>query len=197
MPELWKTPPQFLATAEEAARGGARPGGGAAPLPFGGGGAGGGALPGFVRTVPPVNEVKPPQGQDFIVGGNVAGASVATTPAVLPGTAFLVPQGSVAYIRSLVLQVQQVLGTSDIAFAVRVDGTPVPGWQRIPVLPAVIAVWAQSWGPEEVYIEVQPGRTVEVSVTVLDGGAYNVGAILHGWIVPSALADASRAGWDI
>ena len=120
-----------------------------------------------------------------------------TTPAVVTGVTFTVPVGSVAYIRSLVLQVQQVLGTSDIAFAVRVDATPVPGWQRIPVLPAVIAVWAQSWGPEEVYIEVQPGRTVDVSVTVLDGGAYNVGAILHGWIVPSALAVASRAGWDM
>jgi len=196
MAEPWRTPPQFVATPGEPSKGAARPGGGAAPLPFGGGG-GGGALPGFVRTVPPVNEVKPPQGQDFIVGGNLAGASVVTTPAVVTGVTFTVPLGSVGYIRSVVFQVQQVLVTSDIAFAVRVDQTPVQGWARVPVLPAAIAVWSQSWGPEEVYVEVQPGRTVDITVTVLDGGAYNVGAIMHGWTVPSALADASRAGWDI
>jgi len=191
----WATPPQFTSAAGDvAARMTApRAGGGALPFP----GPAPSSAPGFVRTVPPVNEVKPPQGTDFIPGDTLTGATALNTPAVVGAVSYQVPFGSIGYVRSLIFHVQQVLPTSRILWAVRVDGAPSPGWQAIPTLPGAIAVWEQAWGPEEVYIEVEPGRTVDVQVTILDGGSYNVGAIMHGWIVPVALANASRAGWGI
>lgn len=199
MLEPWSTPPQFVAVpGDAAARAAPRAAGagGAAVLPFPGAGAGAGGV-GFTRTIPPVNEVRPPAGTDFIVGGELAGATAATTPAVVPGVTFTVPLGSKGYVRSITLQVQNVLVTSVIRWALRDNAGAVPGWQSIPTLSGAIAVWSQSWGPDEVYVPIEPGHTVDVSVTVTDGAAYTVGAIIHGWVVPIELANASERGWSL
>ena len=39
-------------------------------------------------------------------------------------------------------------------------------------------------------------RTVQLRVNVADGGAYVVGASMHGWTVPQGLASLFDLGWS-
>lgn len=191
----WRSPPQFGSGFGAAA--GRVPGGGGAPGGFPGAP---GPLPGasspFVRTVPQPLVVRPPMGLDFHGSGQLTGATNATTPAVIPGVTYTVPLGSTGYLRSFTLQVLQLLPTSSIFWSVRIDGNPVPGLSLILTLPGNIAVWSQSWGPDEIFVEIPPGKTVDIQVGVTDAGAYTVAALFHGWSVPTEIANAAAAGWS-
>ena len=197
----WGTPPS-LTSVPEGSSGpvppAVRAAGGMAPLNPTPSPGGGGVAPGFLRTVPPVLEVKPPSGVDFNVPGNlVAQTTALTTPAiVVGGCAFTVPDGSVAYVRSFVLQVQNLLPTSAITFSLRVDGAAVPGWDNIFVLPSNLATWIATYGPDETFLEVRPGKTVSIFVTIADAGVYSLGASMHGWTVAQQTADAFAEGWS-
>ena len=196
----WATPPALLGVPEGTtgppsravvSAGGSAP---LAPTP----GPGGGPVSGFIKTVPPVLQVKPPSGVDFAPTGVLAGASIATTTpaAQVTGCVFLVPDGSVAYLRSFDLQVNALLGTSAITFSVMIDGAAVPGLDALGVVPAPLAVWIKSFGPDEIFLVVPGGKTLEIRVQVADGGNYVVGASMHGWTVAQATASAFDAGWS-
>ncbi len=157
------------------------------------GGAGGALAPLFVRTVPPVSVVKPPTGNDFVKYTTTATVNAANSPFVV--ASYAVPDGSTGFLRSFELQVQNVLATSDIVWAIRIDRIPVPGLGAIPVLAAVIPVWSQDWSSDEVFLEIPPASTLDLVVTVNDGAAYAIGGLFHGWIVPTSIAQASRQGW--
>jgi len=135
---------------------------------------------------------------DFAPTGVLAGASIATTTpaAQVTGCVFLVPDGSVAYLRSFDLQVNALLGTSAITFSVMIDGAAVPGLDALGVVPAPLAVWIKSFGPDEIFLVVPGGKTLEIRVQVADGGNYVVGASMHGWTVAQATASAFDAGWS-
>jgi len=196
----WATPPALLGV-PEGTTGAPSPSvlraGGSAPLaptP----GPGGAATPGFIKTVPPVLQVKPPSGVDFAPTGVLAGASIiTTTPAAqVTGCAFLVPNGSVGYLRSFDLQVNALLGTSLITFSVMIDGAAVPGLDALAVVGANVAVWIKSFGPDEIFLVVPGGKTLDIRVQVADAGVYLVGASMHGWTVAQATAAAFDAGWS-
>ena len=196
----WATPPGLLSVPEGTSGAPSRAvvsAGGVAPLaptP----GPGGGLVEGFIKTVPPVLQVKPPSGVDFAPTGILPNASVATTTpaAQVTGCVYLVPDGSIGYLRSFDLQVNQLLITSLITFSVMIDGAAVPGWDALQVVPGNLAVWIKSFGPDEVYLVVPGGKTLEIRVQVADPGVYLVGASMHGWTVAQALAAAFDAGWS-
>lgn len=151
-----------------------------------------------VHAYPPVSISKPPQGIDFLAYGTLTGASGAAFQTVLSTTgAVQVPNGRHGYVRSLVLQVLNVLATTDVVFQLRVNGAGVNGWAAIPVLPGVFTVWSESWGADELYVDIPAGMNVDVVVGVNDGGSYQLSAQLHGWHVPEAMAEASAAGWGV
>lgn len=190
----WSTPPQFVSTGE----GGARVSSGAGPaLPGGFPGEGGAPpppSPGFLRTVPQPVSVKPPGiGHDFLEGTQVTGVTSASGPASL--ATFSMPAGNRGWVRSLILQVNGLLLTSQISFSLQVNNTPVPGLGIIPVFAAVLTVYIQSWGPEEVFVDVAPDTQVQLLATVADAGTYTLGGLMHGWYVPAQVADAFAQGW--
>lgn len=136
--------------------------------------------------------MKPPTGQDFVVSGNGAGFNAANTPAVMPGSAFQVPENRVGVIRSVVLQVNTLLLTSNLVWRLRFDQSPVPGWNALTVFPAPIASFALAFGPEETFITVPEGSGIDVEFTVVDAAAYAAGVTYHGWHVPKELWDAAE-----
>lgn len=195
--EPWATPPQFRTTPEGIAdRIRARQASTAVPLiPAADPSAGPGA--GFLRTIPPPLQVLPPNGVDFNRGGNLAGATSATTPAVVGAASYTVPQGSVGYLKSFDVQVSNLLPTSDIRFSLRIDGGSIPGWDDLFILPGNIAVFVKSWGPDELFLELPPAKTLDIAVTIADGGTYDIGAALHGWTVSQQAAETFAAGWGL
>jgi len=166
------------------------------PVPGGSPGSAGGPVS-FVHTVPPLEVVKPPQGIDFTPSGSIAGATSGTTPAVVGLCTLDVPLGSVAMLRSFVLQVVGLLPTSAISFSVRDNGEPVSGMAQLAVPAANLAVYSTSWGPDEVFIRVGPGHVLSIWCTVAaaDGGTYSVFASMHGWFVPLELVQQFDQAW--
>lgn len=160
-------------------------------------GSGGGVPPGFQRSLPSPWEVKPPGAQDVQRTGILAGATTATTtpPAVVTGCRFTVPGGSYAFLRSFDLQVNSLLTSSDVSFFIYVDGNALPGWDAIRAVPASLAVWIKSYGPDEIYLRVDPGKVVDFRVAVRDGGIYTVGASMHGWTVAQGTVDSYLQGY--
>lgn len=165
------------------------PGPTGAPGYPGGGGGGGAGLSGL--SLPPPNSVKPPGGHDFQVFSTVT-AGPAVTPVAFTGarSTFLIPTANVGVIRSVVFLVNGLLTTSNVLFSVLFNGGGVEGWNGIPVLPRLASSVSSSYGPEETFIEVPENTTVSLSVTVTDGVAYQVSALLHGWFYPTELANA-------
>lgn len=147
------------------------------------------------QMIPPVRWVKPPRAVDFNMGGTLSAADVATTTPFGTLATYTSPAGNVSFLRSLDVQVNGLLPTSDIRFLLTIDGAPLVGWNDLVVLPASLAVYARSWLPEELFIRVEPSKTLGIAVQVRDAGAYDVGATAHGWTVGQELADASDAGW--
>lgn len=196
----WATPPSITAI-PEGTSGRVPPGvqaaGGAAPFMPTPAPGGGGVAAGFLRTVPPVLQVKPPSGVDFAPTGLLPAATAATTAGgVVVGTCtFTVPGGSVAYLRSFILEVGNLLPTSLITFSVRIDGASIPGMNALQVIPANLAVFILAYGPDEIFIEIPPGKVLEIAVVIADAGVYNLGASLHGWTVPQQTAEAFAQGW--
>lgn len=168
---------------EGTGQGGYRPQGGALAPDIPLGPAGGRTDTGRAFSIPSPYEAKPPGGIDFNTQGDGAGFTNANTPAVIPGCAFTLPQASAGVIRSLVLTVNNLVLTSDITWTLRFNGSAVPGWQGLGVTPGPVAYFALSFGPDETYIRVPDGATVDVVFTVnpADAGTYVAGAAFHGW----------------
>jgi len=143
----------------------------------------------------PPTDVRPPSARDFSISGTLAGATLATTPAPIPGAAFTVPVGNVGVIRSVVFLVNGLLVTSQVSFTLTFNLAPVEGWTNIPVLPRAAASVATSYGPDETALPVPENNAIGVVVTVLDGGAYQVSALLHGWFYPKEIAQAFDAAY--
>lgn len=165
---------------------------GGAPLPFPGAGrpspsAGPGQL-----FAPVPWQVRPPGSREIQIDANGAGYNNVTTPAVIAGSAFPVPQENVGIIRSVTLNLNGVLATTAIQWAFRLDGVPVEGWNALTIFPRAAASVSITWGPGETYIPIGTGQTIDVLVTVLpaDGATYAAGITYHGWTYPKRLADA-------
>ncbi len=145
--------------------------------------------------MPPPTVVKPPVGIDFLEGSNLTGVNIAASPARFFSRT--VPLGAVGWARSIFVQINGLLATSLISFSLRVDGLPVPGFGNIVIPPATLGVFALSYGPDEVYVQIRPGGvlTLEATVSAPDAAAYAMSGIVHGWTVPAGIASAFDKGW--
>lgn len=162
--------------------GGGGPGAGFAPPP-----------PAPALQVPPWFLVKPPEAADFTACGRVAGLTSAAGQTVLTGSTVQIPANNVPVIRSLTLEVNNLLSTSDIDWRLRVNGNPVEGWAPLTVFPRSAATITVAYGPEETFIILPEGALIDVTAQVHDAGTYDVGAHLHGWFVGADVAERHAA----
>lgn len=165
--------------------------------PGGGGGGGGfGGLAGVSLASP--FDVKPPGGHDFQVWGTVsAGPGVAPVPFTGAPATFIIPQAQVGVIRSVVFLANGLLTTSMASFSILFNGGGVEGWVNVPILPRLASSVSSSYGPEETFIVVPEATTISLIATVLDGVAYQVSALLHGWFFDKQLADAFDSAYQL
>lgn len=147
-----------------------------------------------VVVFPPTVQ-RPPEAGDFNRFGVFTGAQAANTPAVVPGTPFQVPAGNVAVIRSLSLDVNNLLASSNIVWTLRFNQTPVQGWDALSQFPRNVAAAVLTWTPEETYIPVPEGVLIDVLVEVLDGATYTLGASYHGWFYSGEVAAKYAGAW--
>lgn len=160
---------------------------------WGGGGGGGGQLlpPAIVpqgqRVIFPPEFMRPKDGKYFQAGGttNIAGPSAFTT---LGGT-FQVPPSSMGIVRDVNLGVETMLATTNIVWRIRVDGSPVEGWNALTLAPRASAFVSASFLPESTYITVPSGAVVDVQAIVNDAVAYNVTGQVRGWFYPQSVYD--------
>lgn len=180
MRDPWKDP----VPSDIAARGTATTGrepiaftpGGTPILPTGGGPyAGGGAL-----TLPPYY-VRPPVASDMNRNASGTGFTALNTPAVLPGSVFQLPPDNIGIIRSVVLSVNTLLVTSSLFWRIRFNAVPVSGWDALTVFPRAAGSVSEAYGPEETFIFVPVGGTIDILIDVTDAGTYQAGASYHGW----------------
>lgn len=102
--------------------------------------------------------------------------------------AFTVPPHSRGVVREFTADVNNLLGSSDITWSLRIAGAPVPGWthRQFPFASPHVTI-ALIQQADRVYIEVPGGSTVDVLITVADGGTYLIGATIAGWTFPQDL----------
>lgn len=177
MPDVTNpTPAQFLAALGKSGFGLAIPGAkGLTPIP--------------VISTPPAWDVPYPESVPFMESGTLTAVSVVGPTLVTP--TFTMPIGHTGWVRSLVLQALNVSATSSLYFQLQVNGSPVPGWNQITVLPGAFAVW--NYTESRITVQVESGQSVAMFVSVGDGNSYQVSAMISGWHIDRTIA----AGTDI
>jgi hypothetical protein len=120
-----------------------------------------------------------------------AGYNNVTTPAVIVGSAFTIPADNVGVIRSVVLNINGMLATSQLVWEFRFQGNPVEGWNALTMFPRAAGSVSIAYGPDETFIKVPLGATIDVQLTVnpADGATYQAGITYHGWHYPKRLDD--------
>jgi len=123
----------------------------------------------------------------------VAGPASWVTPA---GIVLAIPAAVRGVIRFFNVFINNMLATSDILFALRVNQGAVAGFDAITLFPRAAAFVGESFGGAgEVVIDLEHGSVVDVGITVRDVGAYTVGASYAGWYYPEKLAETyARTG---
>ncbi len=81
-------------------------------------------------------------------------------------------------IRGFTLFLDNPVVTSNVLWTLLVGGKPVPGLVNVTILGRAAASISRSLS---VLVLVPPSNRVDVLITNVDGGAYNVGADLEGW----------------
>lgn len=100
---------------------------------------------------------------------------------------FRLPSQSVGVIRDLTFGVINPALTTDITFHVLDNAARMEGWGLIQFPPQIAAVGFLSYSPESTFIRFAAGSEIDLQVTVIDGGAYQMYAQAHGWFYPSQL----------
>lgn len=169
--------------------GGYYPGAGAPP------GAASGAprasTPQRTQNIPPPWVVRPPMSREINIDASGTGYNNVTTPAVIVGSAFTVPPDNVGILRSVVLNVNGMLATSQLQWSFRTNGNPVEGWNALTMFPRAAGSVSIAYGPDETFIRVPLGATIDVFLTVdpADGATYQAGITYHGWHYPKRIDD--------
>lgn len=145
-----------------------------------------------VYALPPPTESPAPGTSYFRLQGRTAAQTSVAGEVELD--AFQLSVGQLGVIRIVEFDVNNLLGTSDIVFRIRVDGSIPTGWEWRPfATPA--AFFAKEFPPESTYIRVPESAQIAVTAEVLDAGTYDVGADLQGWQYGSGLRDGYEAAW--
>jgi len=147
---------------------------------------------GLTRSVPPPYQIRPPQAREINVEANSTGFNNVNTPAVIPGSVFNVPTDNVGVLRSVVLSVNNLLVTTALVWRLRFDAVPVQGWNALTVFPRNAGSVSVAYGPDETYIYVPDGVTIDAEIIVgaADPNVYQAGIAFHGWYYDKMLAAA-------
>lgn len=113
----------------------------------------------------------------IVTGAGPVAATTVTGP-------FVLPINMVAVVREVTLNVNNLLTTSLVSFALRFNEAPVPGYDNLAIAPRAAASVAISYPPESVLVRIPDGATIDIAVTVLDAGSYQVTANYRGWWYP-------------
>lgn len=121
-----------------------------------------------------------------------ATSTVAETnkPIVGPGVGgalLVIPANSIARIDGVVLYVQGLQTTSDLAISLFDGQAPIPGLAPLGIFPGLVALF--SLAIECKYI-TSPGATITATYNNNDGGSYLIGVAVSGW--QYTLASAQR-----
>jgi citrate lyase alpha subunit len=131
------------------------------------------------REVPPPGAIYWREQFSGVIGPGPASQAVAR---------FTVPPHSRGVVREFSAEINNLLGTSDVTWALRIGGSPVPGWtyRQFPFNSPHVSISLMTL-TDRVWVEVPPGSTVDVLITVADATAYAVGAMIAGWTYPQDL----------
>lgn len=123
---------------------------------------------------------KPPTGMDV----NNLGQVDFISPGVqkLDDCKLQLDQNQMGIIREIDIYIDNMAVTSDITFAFLVNGSPIPGYGKIPVFPRTAVSVSAGF---DTFIYLTAGALLEVTATVGDSGAYLVGVGYQGWLVPT------------
>lgn len=110
---------------------------------------------------------------------DTVGVNQLLTPA---GLVIAMPVGYTGVVRSITIDVNDIAATTDLRYSLRIGGTPVPGYDSLRHFPRVAASVSRDF---DAYIVIPDGRTLDVLVTNVDGGAHKVGGSITGWSWPT------------
>lgn len=123
----------------------------------------------------------PPLGSASFYVSTFATVGPGPLTAEFAGSVFQVPVGNVAIIRSLTLNVNNIVAASRISFALLFNGSPVQGYDQMAVFPRVAASVSVSFTADDTFIHVPDTARISVQVTITDANSYLVGCDFKGW----------------
>lgn len=133
-------------------------------------------------TILPPDQYAPPGSQPLYAISPLTAIAGPASWAVPAGIVSQLNTGSLARITSFNALVLNLLATSVITFALRVNGAAIPGGTRtIPAAPLAVAFF-----PFDLYYITPQKAVIDILVTVTDAGAYNVQAWYDGYVFGAA-----------
>lgn len=142
-------------------------------------------------AVPLPWDIRPPGAREINRDTNATGINAGTSPFVLPGATFTLPDDHVGIIRSVVLSVNNMVVTSQLSWGFFQNRSAVEGWSNLTIFPRAAGSVSVAYGPSETFIFLpeQTTLTVRVTVAAADALTYQAGVSFHGWSYPKALAE--------
>lgn len=132
-------------------------------------------------------EVYPiPDATNFNTLGSVNSAGPQSN-ILLPGASVQLPKANTGYIRSVSINIANMLQTTNVTWTVFINTSPVPGFTNLSIFPRVADGVTDEF---DCVIRVSQGALVTIRYSNLDGGTYGIGASLSGWYQP--LQSAAR-----
>ncbi len=149
--------------------------------------AGGGSVLSSAQPAPgtivlPPQDFMPVDATPFFLSAETAivGPNVASSPAALQ---LRIPLDQIGWVKSIEIMLDGIVITSNVLWRLSIDGVPVQGFSNLTILGRNgAASVSRTFDP--VTAQIPPGTTLGVTMTVVDGGSYTVGAQLRGWYYP-------------
>jgi hypothetical protein len=131
----------------------------------------------------PLPEDSPiPTATEFNTQGIVQGTGIVAVPTLVTGSSFTVPNGSFGVVRSVEIDVTNMLATTAINWFVTIDNAGGPqGFNPLTLFPRVASSISKTFDAK---IRLTGPCIVAVFYTQSDAGINVIGAGLSGWIWP-------------
>jgi hypothetical protein len=95
-----------------------------------------------------------------------------------------IPESNVGIVRAVLLQINDMLTTTNVTWTLQFNGAPVPGYSKISMFPRSAPFVGNSF---DAFVRVPSGTKITVQYDNVDGGSYKVGAAVSGWFWPESL----------
>lgn len=138
----------------------------------------------------PLPEISPiPDARQFNTEGHdgTAGAGTRT----LADCTVVVPVNNKFIINSFSVYVDNMLTTTEIHWAILVNGVPQQGWSDIKLFPRLAPFVGDNLDP---FLRGEGEATITVQIRQVDGGGYIIGAAVGGWYWPKTSDQRWKAG---